>query len=102
MEIVSQYHDKEALILVRENINNIVTSPKQGGKCWRCDKVGHFAKECVENVENLAILNFAVTQNSLSKVRDKHQVEVRVVIVEILVENFSTGKTKETHKAEEM
>lgn len=64
--------------------------------------MGHFAKECVENVENLAILNFAVTQNSLSKVRDKHQVEVRVVIVEILVENFSTGKTKETHNAEEM
>lgn len=46
MEIVSQYHDKEALILVRENVNNIVTSPKQGGKCWQCDKVGHFAKEC--------------------------------------------------------
>ena len=46
MEIVSQYHDKEALILVRENVNNTVTSPKQGGKCWRCDKVGHFAKEC--------------------------------------------------------
>ena len=46
MEIVSQYHDREALILVRENVNNIVTSPKQGGKCWRCDKVGHFAKEC--------------------------------------------------------
>ena len=43
MEIVSQYHDKEALILVRENVNNIVTSAKQGGKCWRCDKVGHFA-----------------------------------------------------------
>ena len=102
MEIVSQYHDKEALILVRENTNNIVTSPKQGGKCWRCDKVGHFAKECVENVENLAILNFAVTQNSLSKIRDKHQVEVRVVIVEILVENFSTGKTKKTYKAQEM
>lgn len=46
MEIVSQYHDREALILVLENVNNIVTSPKQGGKCWRCDKVGHFAKEC--------------------------------------------------------
>ena len=42
MEIVSQYHDKEALILVRENVNNIVTSPKQEGKCWRCDKVWSF------------------------------------------------------------
>ena len=47
-------------------------------------------------------MNFAVTENSLSRIRDKHQVEVRVVVVEILVENLSMGRTRETHKAEEM
>ena len=47
MEIVSQYHDKEALILTPEGQeNNISVSPRQVGKCWRCDKVGHYAKEC--------------------------------------------------------
>ena len=47
MEIVSQYHDKEALILIPEShVNSLSRDPKQGGKCWRCDKVGHFAKEC--------------------------------------------------------
>ena len=47
MEIVSQYHDKEALILIPENqVNSLSSDPKQGGKCWRCDKVGHFAKDC--------------------------------------------------------
>ena len=47
MEIVSQYHDKEALILIPESqVNSLSSDPKQGGKCWRCDKVGHFAKDC--------------------------------------------------------
>ena len=50
MEIVSQYHDKEALILVPESqVNHIVPDSRQGGKCWRCDKVGHFAKECIRS-----------------------------------------------------
>ena len=47
MEIVGQYHDKEALTLVPEGqVNNIRADSKQGGECWRCDKAGHFAKEC--------------------------------------------------------
>ena len=47
MEIVSQYHDKEALVLIRDcQVNNISPDAKQRGKCWRCDNVGHFAKEC--------------------------------------------------------
>ena len=47
MEIVSQYHDKEALILIPESqVNQISSDAKKGGKCWRCDKEGHFAKEC--------------------------------------------------------
>ena len=47
MEIVSQYHDKEALILIPESqVNSLSSDPKQGGKCWWCNKVGHFAKDC--------------------------------------------------------
>ena len=47
LEIVGQYHDKEALTLVPEGqVNNIRADSKQGGKCWRCDKAGHFAKDC--------------------------------------------------------
>ena len=47
MEIVSQYHDKEALILIPESqVNQISSDAKKEGKCWRCDKVGHFTKEC--------------------------------------------------------
>ena len=47
MEIVSQYYNKEALILIHESqVNSMYSDPKQGGKCWRCDKVGHFAKDC--------------------------------------------------------
>ena len=47
LEIVSQYHDKEALTLVPEGqVNNIRADSRQGQKCWRCDKAGHFAKDC--------------------------------------------------------
>ena len=47
LEIVSQHHDKEALTLVPEGQgNNIRADSRQGGKCWRCDKVGHFVKDC--------------------------------------------------------
>ena len=50
METVSQYHDKEALILVPESqINHITTDSRQGGKCWRYDKVGHYANECLRS-----------------------------------------------------
>ena len=56
----------------------------------------------VENVDNLSVLKFAVTQNSRSRIRDKRLVEVRVAVVEIPAENLSMGKTRETHKAEEI
>ena len=47
MEIISQYYDKEALILIPESqVNSLSSDPKQGGECWQCDKVGHFAKDC--------------------------------------------------------
>ena len=53
LEIVSLYHDKEALVLTSEShVNRIHTEhkhdqPKQfKGRCWRCDKVGHTSKEC--------------------------------------------------------
>ena len=48
LEIVSLYHDKQALVLTSEShVNRIHTEhkhdqPKQfKGRCWRCDKVGH-------------------------------------------------------------
>ena len=47
LKIVSQYHNKEALTLVPEgHINNIRADSRQGGKCWLCDKAGHFVKDC--------------------------------------------------------
>ena len=27
-------------------VNSLTSDPKQGGKCWRRDKAGHFAKDC--------------------------------------------------------
>ena len=45
MEIVGHYHDKEALILL--SVNRVSQGDrKTKGKCWRCDKAGHYAKEC--------------------------------------------------------
>lgn len=47
METVSQYHDKEVLVLIPESqVNSFSRDLTQGGKCWRSDKVGHFAKDC--------------------------------------------------------
>ena len=47
IEIVSQYHDKEVVILIPESqVNQISSDAKTVGKRWRCDKVGHLAKEC--------------------------------------------------------
>ena len=47
MEIVGYYHDKEALILLPESVNRVSQGDrKTRGKCWRCDKAGHYAKEC--------------------------------------------------------
>ena len=47
MEITSQHHDKEVLILIpKSQVNSLFSDPKQGGNCWRCHKVGHFAKDC--------------------------------------------------------
>ena len=38
------------LILVPESqINHITTDSRQGGKCWRYDKVGHYANECLRS-----------------------------------------------------
>ena len=58
LEIVSTYHNKDAVILVREYTVNRTwedrgksykgTNRKQPwqGKCWRCAKPGHMAKDC--------------------------------------------------------
>ena len=47
LEIVSQYHNKGALTLVPEGqVKNIRADSRQGGRRWRCDKAGHFTKDC--------------------------------------------------------
>lgn len=55
LEVVSQYHDKDALILIQpeDQINRVELAEKQTislmefqGRCWNCNKIGHLAKDC--------------------------------------------------------
>ena len=55
LEVVSQYHDKDAMILVQpdQEINRVELTEKQTpsvmkfqGRCWNCNKIGHLAKDC--------------------------------------------------------
>ena len=55
LEVVSQYHDKDALILAQpeDQINRVQLAEKQTtsqmkfqGRCWNCNKIGHQAKDC--------------------------------------------------------
>ena len=54
LDVVSQYHDKEALILQpEEQINRVEATDKQTnspmkfqGRCWNCNRTGHLAKDC--------------------------------------------------------
>ena len=55
LEVVSQYHDKNALILVQteEDTNRVELVENQNssvmkfhGRCWNCNKIGHLAKNC--------------------------------------------------------
>ena len=56
LDVVSQYHDKEALILQpEEQINRVEatdhdkqtnTPMKFQGRCWNCNRIGHLAKDC--------------------------------------------------------
>lgn len=54
LEIVSQYHDKESLILVPDNQVNNVNIAKGNrnkpasfrGKCWKCNIAGHRGADC--------------------------------------------------------
>ena len=55
LKVVSQCHDKDALILVQteEDINRVELVENQNssvmkfqGRCWNCNKIGHLAKNC--------------------------------------------------------
>ena len=58
LEIVSTYHHKDVMVLVSEDtVNRTWDDRGKGdkgakgkqpwqGKCWRCDKTGHMAKDC--------------------------------------------------------
>ena len=47
LEIVGQYHDKEAFTLEPEGqVNSIRADSRQGEKYWRCGKAGYFSKDC--------------------------------------------------------
>ena len=54
LDVVTTYHDKEALILVPEAVvNNLRSYSKQEipskfqGRCYRCNKPGHKSKDCI-------------------------------------------------------
>ena len=55
MDIVAQFHDKNALVLLPETVNYVSKEKgkliqKQGGnKCWRCDMPGHLARNCIKS-----------------------------------------------------
>ena len=55
LEVVSQYHDKDALILIQpeDQINRVELAEKQTtslmkfqGRCWNCNNIGQLAKDC--------------------------------------------------------
>ena len=59
LDIVAQYQDKNALILVAETVQYLKgrgkhVSKQDGlqkpqGRCWRCDRPRHYAKNCVKS-----------------------------------------------------
>ena len=51
LEIVSSYHDKDALVLISTNPINTIQTPRASltkfqGRCHKCNKVGHMARNC--------------------------------------------------------
>ena len=85
--------DHISLILIPDNqVNNVSADSKQGGKCWRCDKVGHFAKviavahvtRSTRSAATWVIWKCVVTPN---RTKDGTLAEARVVVPEAQKEN---------------
>ena len=89
LEIVSQYHNKEVLTLVPEgHINNFRADSRQGGKCWRCDKAGHFVKDCHRSRDRKCgkcgrVGHFEVCRKS----KQTKEIVIQAVFAEIPVES---------------
>ena len=57
LDVVSQYHNKDALILAPNTVQHLTQkkppqASKSKGKCWRCDRTGHYAKDCRSSREH--------------------------------------------------
>ena len=85
MEIVSQHHDKEALILTPQGQeNNTVTDSNKEENVGYAAKLPVHVTTSMENVVSWVILKSAAIP---SRARGVHQAAVRVEVVEIPVEN---------------
>ena len=107
MEIVSQYHDKEALILIPESqVNSLSSDPKQGGKCWHAIKWVTSRKTAVahvttgeESAATWVTLKYVATP---SRIKDGTLAAVQVVVVETYEQNPTVDEEEEIQRINAM
>ena len=103
MEIVSQYHDKEALIHIPESqVNSLSSDPKQGGNVGGAIKWVTSRKIAVAHVTinagsaaTWATLKCVVTP---SRIKDGTLAAVQVVVVETLEQNPVVDEEEEIQR----